>query len=48
MHTSKIYDGMKSEYWIYVPAQYDPKTLPPSWSFRTANGISTATPTTPP
>ena len=26
IHTSKIYDGMKSEYWIYVPAQYDPKT----------------------
>ncbi|MGB7729731.1 MAG: alpha/beta hydrolase-fold protein [Candidatus Acidiferrum sp.] len=26
LHTSKIYDGMKSEYWIYVPAQYDPKT----------------------
>jgi len=25
-HTSKIYDGMKSEYWVYVPAQYDPKT----------------------
>ena len=24
-HTSKIYDGMKSDYWIYVPAQYDPK-----------------------
>ena len=24
-HTSKIYDGMKSEYWIYVPAQYDAK-----------------------
>lgn len=24
LHTSKIYDGMKSEYWIYVPAQYDP------------------------
>ncbi len=24
VHTSKIYDGMKSEYWIYVPAQYDP------------------------
>ncbi len=23
-HTSKIYDGMTSEYWIYVPAQYDP------------------------
>jgi enterochelin esterase-like enzyme len=26
LHTSKIYDGMKSEYWIYVPAQYDPHT----------------------
>ena len=26
LHTSKIYDGMKSEYWIYVPAEYDPKT----------------------
>jgi enterochelin esterase-like enzyme len=25
-HSSKIYDGMKSEYWIYVPAEYDPKT----------------------
>ena len=25
-HVSKIYDGMKSEYWIYVPAQYDAKT----------------------
>jgi enterochelin esterase-like enzyme len=25
VHTSRIYDGMKSEYWIYVPAQYDPR-----------------------
>jgi len=25
-HTSKVYDGMASEYWVYVPAQYDPKT----------------------
>ena len=25
-HTSKIYDGMKSDYWVYVPAQYDAKT----------------------
>jgi enterochelin esterase-like enzyme len=25
VHTSKIYDGMKSEYWIYVPAEYDPQ-----------------------
>src|SRR5215467_167577 len=26
IHVSKIYDGMKSNYWIYVPAQYDPGT----------------------
>jgi enterochelin esterase-like enzyme len=25
-HISKIYHGMKSEYWIYVPAQYKPDT----------------------
>jgi len=25
IHTSKIYDGMKSEYWTYVPAQYNAK-----------------------
>jgi enterochelin esterase-like enzyme len=25
IHTSKIYDGMKSEYWVYVPAGYDPQ-----------------------
>jgi len=25
VHTSRIYDGMTSEYWTYVPAQYDPK-----------------------
>jgi enterochelin esterase-like enzyme len=25
-HLSKIYDGMKSDYWIYVPAQYHPET----------------------
>jgi enterochelin esterase-like enzyme len=24
--TSKIYDGMRSEYWIYMPAGYDPRT----------------------
>jgi enterochelin esterase family protein len=23
--TSKIYDGMRTDYWIYVPAGYDPK-----------------------
>jgi enterochelin esterase family protein len=26
VHTSKIYEGMQSNYWIYVPAQYDPNT----------------------
>jgi len=26
VHTSKMYDGMKSDYWIYVPAQYDART----------------------
>jgi enterochelin esterase family protein len=25
-HVSKIYDGMSSEYWTYVPSQYDPRT----------------------
>jgi enterochelin esterase family protein len=24
VHTSKIYEGMQSNWWIYVPAQYDP------------------------
>jgi enterochelin esterase family protein len=24
--TSRIYDGMRSEYWIYAPAGYDPRT----------------------
>ena len=26
VHTSKIYPGMQSNYWIYVPAQYDART----------------------
>jgi enterochelin esterase-like enzyme len=26
VHTSKIYEGMKSDYWVYTPAAYDPKT----------------------
>lgn len=26
VHTSKIYEGMKSDYWVWAPAQYDPKT----------------------
>jgi len=24
VHTSKLYEGMQSDYWVYVPAQYDP------------------------
>ena len=24
--TSKLYEGMSSDYWVYVPAQYDPGT----------------------
>jgi enterochelin esterase-like enzyme len=24
VHTSKLYEGMQSDWWIYVPAQYDP------------------------
>jgi enterochelin esterase-like enzyme len=26
VHSSKIYEGMKSEYWVYAPAQYKPDT----------------------
>jgi enterochelin esterase-like enzyme len=26
IHTSRIYDGTKSDYWVYAPAQYDPST----------------------
>ena len=26
VHTSKLYEGMASDYWIYVPAQYNPST----------------------
>lgn len=25
-HASKLYPGMQSDYWVYAPAQYDPKT----------------------
>lgn len=25
-HTSKIYEGMAADYWVYVPAQYQPST----------------------
>jgi enterochelin esterase-like enzyme len=26
VHTSRIYDGMKADYWVYVPAQYNAST----------------------
>ena len=29
VHTSKIYPGMTSDYWVYVPAQYDPAVPAP-------------------
>lgn len=40
IHTSKIYDGMKSEYWIYVPAQYDPKTPAALMVFQDGEGYT--------
>ena len=38
VHTSKIYDGMKSDYWIYVPAEYDPKTPAALMVFQDGHG----------
>jgi enterochelin esterase-like enzyme len=40
IHTSKIYDGMKSEYWIYVPAQYDPKIPAALMVFQDGSGYT--------
>jgi len=37
-NTSKIYDGMKSEYWIYVPAQYEEKTPAAVMMFQDGGG----------
>jgi enterochelin esterase-like enzyme len=42
-HTSKIYDGMKSNYWIYVPAQYDPKTPAALMVFQDGEGYANRT-----
>ena len=39
-HISKIYDGMKSEYWIYIPAQYDPKTPAALMVFQDGGGYT--------
>ena len=38
IHTSKIYDGMKSEYWTYVPAQYDPAVAAALMVFQDGGG----------
>jgi len=38
IHTSRIYDGMKSEYWIYVPAQCDPKVPAALMVFQDGSG----------
>ena len=38
VHTSKIYDGMKSEYWVYVPAGYDPQVPAPLMVFQDGSG----------
>jgi enterochelin esterase-like enzyme len=40
VHTSKIYDGMKSDYWIYVPAQYDPKVPAAVMVFQDGGGYT--------
>jgi enterochelin esterase family protein len=39
-HTSKIYDGMKSNYWIYVPAQYSPQTPAALMVFQDGGGYA--------
>jgi enterochelin esterase-like enzyme len=39
-HVSKIYDGMKSEYWIYVPAQYKPETPAAVMVFQDGGGYT--------
>lgn len=40
VHTSKIYDGMQSDYWVYVPAQYDPKTPAALMVFQDGSGYT--------
>jgi enterochelin esterase-like enzyme len=39
-HTSKIYDGMKADYWIYVPAQYEPNTAATLMVFQDGGGYT--------
>ncbi len=37
-YNSKIYDGMVSNYWVYVPAQYDPKQAAALMVFQDGGG----------
>ncbi|HEY0785577.1 MAG TPA: alpha/beta hydrolase-fold protein [Acidobacteriaceae bacterium] len=37
-YTSRLYDGMVTEYWIYLPAQYDPKVPAPLIVFQDGGG----------
>ncbi|HEY0263389.1 MAG TPA: alpha/beta hydrolase-fold protein [Granulicella sp.] len=37
-HVSKIYDGLRSDYWIYVPAQYDQKVPAALMVFQDGSG----------
>jgi enterochelin esterase-like enzyme len=40
IHTSRIYDAMKSEYWIYVPAQYRPEVPAAVMVFQDGQGYT--------
>ncbi len=39
-HVSKVYEGMKSNYWIYVPAEYDAKTPAALMVFQDGEGYA--------
>lgn len=40
VHTSKVYPGMVSDYWIYVPAQHDPQTPAPLFVVQDGQGYA--------
>ncbi len=40
-HTSKLYDGMVSDWWIYVPAQYDPQKAAALMVWHDGQGVAT-------
>jgi enterochelin esterase-like enzyme len=39
-HASKIYDGMKADYWLYVPAQYDKESPAALMVFQDGGGYT--------